>query len=78
MSSARLDPRFTPEYLLPAMRRAGPLDPLDEALYRFLIIPATRAAFLKQRDSLHWTDIRPAWGAGRKLARATGIAAAGL
>jgi hypothetical protein len=59
------DPRFTPDYLLPAMRRAGPLDPLDELLYRYLIIPATRDGFLKQRDSFHWTDSRPAWGAGR-------------
>ncbi|MBV9578859.1 MAG: cytochrome c [Chloroflexi bacterium] len=59
------DPRFTPDYLLPAMRQAGPLDPLDEALYRFLIIPATRDGLLKQRDSFNWTDSRPAWGAGR-------------
>jgi hypothetical protein len=47
------------------MRRVGPLDPLDELLYRFLIIPATRDGFLKQRESFHWTDSRPAWGAGR-------------
>ena len=59
------DPRFTADYLLPAMRRLGPMDPLDEALYRFLIIPATRDGFLKQRDGFHWTDIRPAWGPGR-------------
>jgi mono/diheme cytochrome c family protein len=59
------DPRFTADYLLPAMRRAGGLDPIDEALYRFLVIPATRDGLLKQRDGFHWTDIRPNWGPGR-------------
>jgi Cytochrome C oxidase, cbb3-type, subunit III len=59
------DPRFTADVLLPAMRQAGPMDPLDELLYRFLIIPATRDGLLKQRDGFHWTDIRPDWGRGR-------------
>lgn len=63
--STAADARFTPDYLLPAMRRAGALDPLDEVLYRFLIIPATRDGLLKQRDSFQWTDNRPAWGPGR-------------
>jgi hypothetical protein len=62
---AAADPRFTSDYLLPAMRRAGPMDALDEALYRLLIIPATRDGLLTQRDSFRWSDSRPAWGAGR-------------
>ncbi len=63
--NAAADPRFTPDYLLPAIRRADPLDPIDEVLYRFLIIPATRDGLLKQRDRVRWTESRPAWGAGR-------------
>jgi hypothetical protein len=62
---AAQDPRFTPDYLLPAIRKNGPLDPIDEALYRFLIIPATRDGLIKQSERFQWTDIRPNWGAGR-------------
>jgi hypothetical protein len=59
------DPRFTSDYLLQAIQYEHHFSWLEKQLYRFLIIPQTRKAILKQQQSYTWMDNRPNWGAGR-------------
>ena len=59
------DPRFTPDALIPAMERMGPLGPVERLLMRNLIIPQTRSALLEQKRELWWMDAVPDWGPGR-------------
>lgn len=65
LTACARDPRFTADVLLPAIEREVPLSFIDRALYRFLIIPATRKALLQQGEQFAWADQRPAWGPGR-------------
>jgi hypothetical protein len=59
------DPRFNSQNVMNAIGQIVSL-PADEALvYRFLLIPGTRRALLKQKADFDWTDSRPAWGRGR-------------
>jgi len=60
------DPRFTPDRLIPAMKRADPdfgFD--DELLYRHAVIPLTRQALRRLGDDFAWMDSRPPQGPGR-------------
>jgi processive rubber oxygenase RoxA-like protein len=59
------DPRFTPDNVLQAIKEVTTLNPLEEALYRYVIIPRTREELLRQRDRYVWTETRPPWGPGR-------------
>jgi mono/diheme cytochrome c family protein len=60
------DPRFTPDKLIPAMKRADPQFGLtDELLYRHFVIPRTRTAFRQIGDDFAWMDARPLQGPGR-------------
>jgi cytochrome c2 len=59
------DSRFTPDILLPEIERVYPLSVVERELYRHLLIPATRSALLKQKESYAWTNTRPDWGRGR-------------
>ena len=59
------DPRFTADNLLPAIEYATKLSPVDKLLYRYGIIPQTRAAILKTKERFAWTSSRPDWGRGR-------------
>ncbi len=63
--AAASDPRFTPDTILPAVQSDTPLNWLDQALYRYLIIPRVREELLKQKERYAWTDSRPDWGRGR-------------
>src|SRR5262249_28494047 len=45
------DPRFTADTILAEIAKNYTLPALDRALYRFAIIPATRRALLRLRDS---------------------------
>jgi mono/diheme cytochrome c family protein len=59
------DPRFNSRNIMNAIGQIVTL-PGDEALlYRFLLIPGTRRALLKQKADFEWTDLRPDWGRGR-------------
>ena len=59
------DPRFTADNILAAIKEVTALNPLEEALYRYVIIPQTREALLKQRERFAWAASRPPWGRGR-------------
>lgn len=59
------DPRFSADNLLPAITAVHPLSPTERVLYRFIIIPQTRRALLKQQADLWWMDHATAWGPGR-------------
>jgi mono/diheme cytochrome c family protein len=65
LSACASDPRFTADTLLPEIEKVAPLSFLDRALYRYLIIPATRKALLDQKAVFAWTEKRPLWRAGR-------------
>jgi hypothetical protein len=59
------DPRFTPDYILPAIEYNTKLSLLDKLLYRYVIIPRTRDGLLQSKQRFAWTDARPEWGRGR-------------
>ncbi len=65
LSACASDPRFAPDVLLPAIEAVAPLSFLDRALYRYLLIPATRTALLDQKAVFAWSLKRPLWHAGR-------------
>jgi hypothetical protein len=65
LSNCAADRRFAPDVLLPAIEKSASLSLVDGLLYRFLIIPQTQKALLKQKTQLAWTEKRPNWGAGR-------------
>lgn len=59
------DPRFTSDYILPAIEYNHHLSWLEKNLYRFLIIPTTKKTILDQESTYTWMNIRPDWGPGR-------------
>ena len=64
---AASDPRFNADTLLGEIRLVTELSWLDKMLYRFLIIPLTKKAFLERRTQAEWiyrADF-PDWGRGR-------------
>lgn len=62
---AASDPRFTTKNIMNAIAEVTQLSILDKGLYRFVLIPFTRKALLKQKEAFAWTDGRPDWGPGR-------------
>lgn len=65
LSAAAADPGFTPDNVMAAIGKHARLNPVDSALYRYVLIPGTREALLRQKAELAWEDSRPAWGRGR-------------
>lgn len=59
------DPRFTAAEIMPAIDRIADLPAWERALYRFVLIPATRAALSEQAGRFAWMRSRPDWGPGR-------------
>src|SRR5205823_14251128 len=59
------DARFNADAILKEIDRDTKLSWLDRLLYRYVLIPQTRQALLKQREEYAWMDSRPAWGRGR-------------
>jgi len=59
------DPRFTADTLLAEIAKNYELSFVDRALYRAVIIPRTRSALLRLRDSYSWMQQRPEAGPGR-------------
>lgn len=61
------DPRFTSDNILAEIKKTEQLSLLDSALYRFVIIPQTKKALLKQKQDLAWMKDhgRPLSGPGR-------------
>src|SRR6266403_2546548 len=59
------DTRFNADDILKEIDRDTKLSWLDRMLYRYLLIPQTRTALLKQKEEFAWTNTRPDWGPGR-------------
>jgi len=61
------DPRFEARILLDEISRVYGLSWLDRQLYRYLIIPLTKRALLRQEEQFAWMDRpgKPHWGPGR-------------
>lgn len=59
------DPRFNADYILSALAYNHEFSGLEKLLYRYLIIPETKKALLKQKESWAWMDSKPNWGPGR-------------
>lgn len=59
------DPRFTADYLLNEITSQYDLSWFERLLYRYIIIPGTKKALLRQKEELAWMDERPDWGRGR-------------
>jgi hypothetical protein len=59
------DPRFDAENILPAIRSMHHLSWIEGLLYRYMLIPQTKKALLKQAHDLAWMDVFPVWGPGR-------------
>ncbi len=58
------DPRFTADNILSEIDKIYKLSLLDRILYRFAFIPATKKAFIQQKQMYAWTESRPVLGAG--------------
>ena len=61
------DPRFNADNVIKHIEYEIELSPLDRLLYRYVIIPQTKTALLRQSDRYAWTyrHGRPRWGNGR-------------
>jgi len=59
------DPRFDAKHILDTIAQVYEMSWLDRQLYRYVLIPATRKALLKQQATFAWTHSRPEWGRGR-------------
>src|SRR5207244_472878 len=59
------DPRFTASNVLLEIAQVTQLPLLDRVLYRFVLVPQTRRALLRQKEAFAWTNTRPDWGRGR-------------
>jgi mono/diheme cytochrome c family protein len=67
LTACARDPRFTADILLDEISRVYGLSALDKMLYRYLIIPFTKRALIRQEQQFAWMDRpgKPHWGAGR-------------
>jgi mono/diheme cytochrome c family protein len=59
------DPRFNAANILGEIGQVYDMPLIDRLLYRFVLIPATKKALLKQAEQFAWTNQRPDWGPGR-------------
>jgi mono/diheme cytochrome c family protein len=65
LMAAASDGRFTAANILAEINRNYRLSAVDRLLYRFVIIPETRARLLRLKEQTAWMDGRPDWGHGR-------------
>jgi hypothetical protein len=65
LAAAAASPKFDAEHLLPAIKDLYAMPPLEEALYRFVLIPGTKLALGKAATENAWMDRNPDWGPGR-------------
>jgi hypothetical protein len=59
------DDRFTADILLGEISYDVALSPLEQALYRYVIIPRTRQGLFELEKQYDWMASRPDWGRGR-------------
>lgn len=65
LSACANDDDFNADTLMKAIEYNIKLSLADQWLYRYLLIPGTKKALLKQTDASAWMRTRPAWGHGR-------------
>jgi hypothetical protein len=65
LGDAASDPKFNADYILDEIKYNYNLSWLDRLLYRYLLIPRTKAALVQQKADFGWMDSRPNWGRGR-------------
>ncbi len=65
LAAAGTDARFTSDRLMEEIRAIYDMPRWERVLYRYLLIPATRAALADQGERFAWTTTRPDWGPGR-------------
>lgn len=63
--AAGRDPGFTADRIMAEIATIADLPLWERALYRFVLIPATRKALIEQGARFAWADTRPDWGPGR-------------
>ena len=59
------DPRFDADRILEEIAKLHQLSPVEHLVYRFIVIPQTRKALLKQKRQLQFMYATPDWGPGR-------------
>jgi len=59
------DPRFNADNIMREIDNVYKLSAVERALYRYVLIPQTKKALLKQKAQFAWMDQRPPWGRGR-------------
>ena len=59
------DQRFNPDNIMNEINRVYKLSTAERLLYRYVLIPQTKEALLKQKAQFAWMDQRPNWGRGR-------------
>jgi cytochrome c2 len=65
LGEAASDPRFNSDSILDEIKYNYKLSPIDNLLYRYLIIPQTKKTLIEQKENFTWMDSRPNWGPGR-------------
>ncbi len=65
LTAAANDARFNPDEILKQIDLIYKLPWLDRLLYRYLLIPATKKAMIKNGQEFAWTEEEPLWGPGR-------------
>ncbi len=65
ITRAGQDDRFRANTIMPAIKLIYDMPMWERALYRFVLIPATRAVLKIQAQNFAFMDSRPDWGPGR-------------
>ncbi|HWJ74457.1 MAG TPA: cytochrome c [Kaistia sp.] len=65
LMNAGSDPRFNADTIMTAIAGIYDMPWWERALYRFVLIPATRTALMDQKTRFAWMTERPDWGPGR-------------
>jgi mono/diheme cytochrome c family protein len=59
------DPRFNADTIMREIASVYKLSAVERALYRYVLIPQTKEALLKQKEQFAFMNNRPDWGRGR-------------
>ena len=65
ISYAGSDPKFNADNILGEIGKIYELSWLDKIVYRYVLIPATKKALIKNGQQYSWTYEKPIWGPGR-------------
>jgi mono/diheme cytochrome c family protein len=65
LSACASDPRFNADNLLQQIYYNHKFSLIEGLLYRYILIPQTKKALVKQQEEFAWMNSRPRWGPGR-------------